>query len=188
MAGVCDQFPESSAGCLMGWMFVQGALCGWGWLEGHQLRARLAAGLFNQPRATQQAATEIREKGLLFKLTFKFPTYLPQTVGVLKEALCALHKAKATQHCMGDFSSDGAPPSPEPENTYKDPEQLLLLPAVQFYRRENAFGKNQSNSSCFVIVAGAERNSRRQKKIECLIAEPPDFYYPTKLPCSFGDK
>lgn len=60
-----------------------------------------------------------------FKLTFKFPTYFPQTVGVLKKALCALHKAKATQHCMGDFSSDGAAPSPDPENSHKDLEQLL---------------------------------------------------------------
>lgn len=51
----------------------------------------------------------------------------------------------------------------DPENAHKDLEQLLLLPAVQFYRRENAFGKNQSISSCFVIVAGAERNGRRQK-------------------------
>lgn len=37
-----------------------------GELEGHQLRGQLAAGLFNQPRATQQVTTEIREKGLLF--------------------------------------------------------------------------------------------------------------------------
>lgn len=94
---------------------------------------------------------------------------------------------------MDDFGLDAAPPSLDAgggclilKMLTKIWEQVLLLPAVQFCRWQNPFGRNQSISSCFVIVAGAEGNGRRQKN--GVTAEPPAFHYPTKMPCGFGDK
>lgn len=74
-------------------MFVQGAPCGWGvnW------RDTSSGDKWQQvpstsPEQPSRWPLRLEKKDFFFKLTFKFPTYLPQTVGALKEALCALHK------------------------------------------------------------------------------------------------
>lgn len=143
---------------------------GRGRLEGRQLRGWSPAGLLNQPGNSAGDHQDQRKRTSFFRLTFNRPTYFLQTVAALKTGtLCHVQsKGCAAPYGWLWFGCSTTQPWCRGglilKMLTKIWEQVLLLPAVQFCRWQNPFGRNQSISSCFVIVAGAEGNGRRQKK------------------------